>query len=1069
VIIQSWVRNFAHYLLTHAIYAFRFFCTDVVDLLATKFTGVIPNEICKRKLENDAAIVRVECPMSCDWVENDEGILIGNGNASNDCGGFGSEFCSSNLKWRNFRFNFDCDFVTSVDAPNCPIWGISEDDSGFEAYEACCHCGGGICETCYNSTEKECTNDKTWTAIVKNETVSCDWFEDNDLPGCANTYLDFLSIPNVNDPRISCCYCSAYCQDASGWRDGRSMWSTKIIVPEDVWNGYSCTFYETFDDPGCPLLGDRWPDQNNMTAHDACCYCKKNEVSTPSLQDTCKDFSFWEDEEGRDCDYYEMQDDFRSCRRRLNDIDENGISANDACCYCGGGMNYSTANPSISFNPSGIYAPSSLPSINPTDCYDYFGWLDVNGEGCDDYNMVRCLNQGQDQNVDGINAIEACCQCGGGTAQIPSVMPSNKYDPSATPSVNPTGCYDYIDWVDENGNECDDYNTLLCLTQGQNQNNYGVDAIEACCHCGGGTLKIPSSTPSHKYNPSTTPSTHPTSCYDYIGWVDDNGNQCGDYNSLLCLNQGLNQNNHGVSAIEACCQCGGGAMNIPSSIPSSECYDFTYQTYDVSDIKDNVYKEWSDILGRRCSDYANSQPRGCPNSHAFLPGQYNITAEEACCHCGGGTTEPPGNSTYVNETCLNYIDWRDAYGAACTFYEGFGYYLGCEVFGPLLPSDGASAIDACCFCGGGLTEDGFETYEPRFDQSDETWRNSVTLDSLPGENHTCELLDYYFSGDNDALKDYCKQLHNGTTFMDEVCLVCDIASDKISEENFCKDKDLQVPKPWPEKNCDWYSRTEYSCDEFGNLTMFIEDDIERTANEVCCVCGGGTQDCKEFNPDWTDSHPDASFSCNDYDVHGRCAADGSGLISFGHNANTQCCVCGGGYTSNDEIITYATNKTCVNEHEWEADDKNCSYFADDILGSPDVGKCLSFGHLTSIHGVAAFDGCCSCWYGYEDNLAGGYRGALIGKMLRFSVMNYTDLRYVHNIMGSDDIDGGKTIFVTENSTIYKFVRTASSSYGFGLIYYDLNALNETRALGSISDDPYSGCLSGMLEVQMFTL
>ena len=132
-------------------------------------------------------------------------------------------------------------------------------------------------------------------------------------------------------------------------------------------------------------------------------------------------------------------------------------------------------------------------------------------------------------------------------------------------------------------------------------------------------------------------------------------------------------------------------------------------------------------------------------------------------------------------------------------------------------------------------------------------------------------------------------------------------------------------------------------------------------------------------------------------------------------------------------------------------------------------KSLSFGHLTSIHGVTAFDGCCSCWYGYEDNSAGGYRGALIGKMLRFSVMNYTDLRYVHNIRSYNDIEESKTIFVEENSTIYKFVRTASSSYGFGLIYYDLNALNEKRTSQSISDDPYSACLSGKLEVQIFNL
>jgi len=49
-----------------------------------------------------------------------------------------------------------------------------------------------------------------------------------------------------------------------------------------------------------------------------------------------------------------------------------------------------------------------------------------------------------------------------------------------------------------------------------------------------------------------------------------------------------------------------------------------------------------------------------------------------------------------------------------------------------------------------------------------------------------------------------------------------------------------------------------------------------------------------LNSDWTDSHPEESFNCNDYGANGRCDADGYGLISFGHCVDTQCCVCGGG-------------------------------------------------------------------------------------------------------------------------------------------------------------------------------
>jgi len=109
-------------------------------------------------------------------------------------------------------------------------------DDGITGNNACCYCGAGECTgTCYNTTDKECRNDAEWTAIVANETISCDWFEKNDEPGCANTHGQFLIMDNVSDPRESCCYCSEYCQDLYGWQDVR--------VDNDFYgldDGYSC-------------------------------------------------------------------------------------------------------------------------------------------------------------------------------------------------------------------------------------------------------------------------------------------------------------------------------------------------------------------------------------------------------------------------------------------------------------------------------------------------------------------------------------------------------------------------------------------------------------------------------------------------------------------------------------------------------------------------------------------------------------------------------------------------------------------------------------------------------------
>ena len=69
--------------------------------------------------------------------------------------------------------------------------------------------------------------------------------------------------------------------------------------------------------------------------------------------------------------------------------------------------------------------------------------------------------------------------------------------------------------------------------------------------------------------------------------------------------------------------------------------------------------------------------------------------------------------------------------------------------------------------------------------------------------------------------------------------------------------------------------------------------------------------------------------CSPYDSEERCAVDGSGLISFGHKANTQCWICGGGYTfKNDNVIVNATNKTCLDETDWQSNNFTCWYKVD---------------------------------------------------------------------------------------------------------------------------------------------
>lgn len=111
-------------------------------------------------------------------------------------------------------------------------------------------------------------------------------------------------------------------------------------------------------------------------------------------------------------------------------------------------------------------------------------------------------------------------------------------------------------------------------------------------------------------------------------------------------------------------------------------------------------------------------------------------------------------------------------------------------------------------------------------------------------------------------------------------------------------------------------------------------------------------------------------------------------------------------------------------------------------GYPDVSQCLSYGHFTSTSGINATTACCSCHCGYDVVHGGGYRGSLLGKILRFGVATYTD-SLAH--------DGSTGI-------IYNFMIDLASSRGFGLLQKDLTYLNDTAALRKLSADTYEACM-----------
>ncbi len=102
-----------------------------------------------------------------------------------------------------------------------------------------------------------------------------------------------------------------------------------------------------------------------------------------------------------------------------------GVTANEACCACGGGTNEKrpSSAPSISSSPSDSFKPSGNPSVssNPSDSpkpssCDTPGWVDRDGDGCDWYernDSPGCPNSGDMYEGEMGVADDNCCYCAG--------------------------------------------------------------------------------------------------------------------------------------------------------------------------------------------------------------------------------------------------------------------------------------------------------------------------------------------------------------------------------------------------------------------------------------------------------------------------------------------------------------------------------------------------------------------------------------------------------------------------------------------------------------------------------
>lgn len=143
-----------------------------------------------------------------------------------------------------------------------------------------------------------------------------------------------------------------------------------------------------------------WEGATGCNGNNAACQgelvCTNNVCSTGGGGTDCTNSAGWVDSDGDGCDFYETTE--NACALYGGDYENNGETANDACCKCGGG--------STGGGPTG-------------GCSDIQGWVDAENDGCDVYeeNAGFCEAYGDDfGNLNsGKTANEACCFCGGGS------------------------------------------------------------------------------------------------------------------------------------------------------------------------------------------------------------------------------------------------------------------------------------------------------------------------------------------------------------------------------------------------------------------------------------------------------------------------------------------------------------------------------------------------------------------------------------------------------------------------------------------------------------------------------
>jgi len=145
-------------------------------------------------------------------------------------------------------------------------------------------------------------------------------------------------------------------------------------------------------------------------------------------------------------------------------------------------------------------------------------------------------------------------------------------------------------------------------------------------------------------------------------------------------------------------------------------------------------------------------------------------------------------------------------------------------------------------------------------------------------------------------------------------------------------------------NCAWYGAKAHRCDTYGDLYYYAGTN-GLSASEACCVCGGGTSTQPPRCDDalgWVDSFND---SCRWYEADAnRCTLECDDVGPDGQTANQACCVCGGGTTTceDDPDFTFVLKKGGTRKCSWfTADPVRAPIRKSRYCGHPDISNACS--------------------------------------------------------------------------------------------------------------------------------